>query len=49
MLYKQRSYCQGLRIDLHEILIAELKLMFKITAVSLNIHPETSAEIYLDN
>jgi len=47
MLYKHRSDCQGLRIDLHEI-VAELQLLFKIITVSLNIYTEMSAGIYLD-
>ena len=47
MLYKHRSDCQGLRIDLQEI-IAELQLLFKIITVSLNIYTEMSAGIYLD-
>jgi hypothetical protein len=44
MLCKHRSDCQGLRIDLHEI-IAELQLIFKMKTISLNIHSETPAEI----
>ena len=50
MLYKQMTTCQGLWIDWHEIIIAELQLMFKITTFSLNIYTlKRQRKFILDN
>ena len=50
MLYKQMTDCQGLRIDWHEIIIAELQLMIKITTFSLSLHTlKRQRKFILDN